>query len=89
MHYQNGVRTIDRPLVRIINHLVSITGVHDGSRKKDFIRMELDSHADSPIVGCGAHVLEYTGKKVTVSGFTDALGETILVDVVHALITYD
>ena len=89
MHNQNEVRTIDGPLARIINHRVSITGVNDGSKRKDFIRMELDSHADSPVVGCGAHVLEYTGRKVTVSGFTDALGEPMLVDVVHALITYD
>ena len=89
MHYKNGVRTIDGPLACIINHRVSITGVDDGGGKNDVIRLELDSHADSPLVGRGVHVLEYTGRMVTVSGFTDALGEPMLVDVVHAVITYD
>ena len=41
------------------------------------------------MVGDGAHILEYTGRKVSVSGFTDALGKPMLVDVVHAVITYD
>ena len=89
LHYQNGVLTIDGPLAHIINHRVSISGVDDGGGKNDFIRLELDSHADSLVVGRGAHVLEYTGRKVTVSGFTDVLGEPMLVDVVHVLITYD
>ena len=51
--------------------------------------LEMDSHADSPVVGNHAHVLEYTGRKVSVSGFTDALGKPMLVEVVHALIVYD
>ena len=52
-------------------------------------KVELDSHADSPVVGDNAHILEYTGKKVSVVGFTDALGKSLLVDVVHAAVVYD
>ena len=89
MHCQSGVQTIDGPLARIIKHRVSITNVDDYDESDNTIRLELDSHADSPAVGRGAHVLEYTGRKVTVSGFTDALGEPMSVDVVHAVITYD
>ena len=33
---------------------------------------ELDSHADSPVVGQGARVLEHTGRTVRVSGFSGA-----------------
>ena len=51
--------------------------------------LEMDSHADSPVVGNQARVLEYTVRKVSVSGFTDALGKPMLVEVVHALIVYD
>lgn len=52
-------------------------------------KVELDSHADSPVVGNNAHILEYTGKKVSVVGFTNALGKSLLVDVVHAAVVYD
>ena len=51
--------------------------------------LEMDSHADSPVVGKQARILEYTGKKVSVSGFTDAIGKPMLVDVVNALVAYD
>ena len=50
---------------------------------------EMDSHADSPVVSKQAHILENMGRKVCVSGFTDALGKPMLVDVVNALIVYD
>ena len=53
------------------------------------MNLELDSHADSPVVGNGAHILEQTGRKVSVSGFTNELGKPMLVDVVNAVITYD
>ena len=41
------------------------------------------------MVGRKAHIVENTGRKVSVSGFTDELGKPLLVDVVHALIAYD
>ena len=85
MHMNKGIRMIDGPLARIIKHRVAITNVNNYGT----LKLELDSHADSPVVGNGAHVLEHTGKKVSVSGFTDELGKPMLVDVVHAVITYD
>lgn len=51
--------------------------------------IELDSHADSAVVGRSARVLERTGRKVSVSGFTDGLGKPMLVEVVHACVLYD
>ena len=51
--------------------------------------IELDSHADSPVVGKHAIILNKTGKQVKVSGFTDKLGSAIPVDVVDAALMYD
>ena len=51
--------------------------------------IELDRHADSPVVGKYAHILQQTGKQVNVSGFTDQLGAAIPVDVVDAAMAYD
>ena len=38
---------------------------------------ELDSHADSPVVGKHCYILRSTGRKVNVSGFSDKLGKPI------------
>ena len=51
--------------------------------------LELDSHADSPVVGKHSLILRRTGKQVKVSGFTDQLGAPIKVDVVDAVVAYD
>ena len=51
--------------------------------------LELDSHADSPVVGKDAFILRYTGKKVRVSGFSDQLGSPLLVHVVDAALIYE
>ena len=51
--------------------------------------IELDSHADSAVVGKGCRIIERTGRKVYVSGFTDRLGKPMSVDVVHAGVMYD
>ena len=51
--------------------------------------LELDSHADSPVVGKYARILERTDKKVSVSGFSDELGKPIKVEVVNAAVAYD
>ena len=58
--------------------------VGDGASK-----MELDSHADSPVVGANARILERTGRTVSVCGFTDELGKPLLVDVVNAAVVFD
>ena len=52
-------------------------------------KIELDSHADLPVVGNNAYIIERTGKKVSISGFTDELGKSLLVDVVNAAVVYD
>ena len=51
-------------------------------------RTDLDSHADSPVVGINAKILSYTGKYVNVWGFTKALGRKSKVPVVNAAATY-
>ena len=50
---------------------------------------ELDSHADSPVVGSCCYVLGNTGRSVNVSGFTDKLGTPLNVDVVDVAVTYN
>ena len=50
---------------------------------------ELDSHADSPVVGKNCVVLEESGKTAKVSGFTSKLGEPLSVPVVTAAVAYD
>ena len=51
--------------------------------------LELDSHADFPVVGKHCFILKRTGRQVNVSGFTDQLGAPIKVDVVDAAVAYD
>jgi len=50
---------------------------------------ELDSHADSPVVGKFCKTLELTGKTVKVSGFTSDLGKPLEVPVANAAVAYD
>ena len=50
---------------------------------------ELDSHAGSPVVGKYVRILEDTGRKASVSGFTSELGKPMSVPVVNAAIAYD
>ena len=52
-------------------------------------QLELDSHADSPVVGRHATILEYTGRTVNVRGFADELGKPLRVDVVNAALVYN
>ena len=51
--------------------------------------IELNSHADSPVVGRGATIIERLGRTVSVSGFADRLGKAISVQVVNACYAYD
>ena len=55
---------------------------------EDCGRLELDSHADSPVVGNGAVIVRKTGRQVSVKGFADEIGRPISVPVVDALLTY-
>ena len=52
-------------------------------------RTELDSHADSPVVGSNVAIINYTGKYMNVSGFTENLGECKSIPVVDCAIAYD
>ena len=51
--------------------------------------IELDIHADSPIVGRNERIIETTRKTVLVSGFTSDLGKPLRVPVVNAVVAYD
>ena len=53
----------------------------------DSSSLELDSHADSPVVGSKALIIRAHDRKVRVNGFTPALGSNT-VDVVEAAIAY-
>ena len=55
----------------------------------DLSATELDSHADSPVVGRNCYIIEHTGKTVKVSGFTKELGNPLEVPVVNAAVAYD
>ena len=55
----------------------------------DHGRMELDSHADSPVLGKGALIVRETGKRVSVKGFADELGKSLSVPVVDGVVAYD
>ena len=50
---------------------------------------ELDSHADSPVVGKYAWILEDTGRRASVTGFTSDLGKPLSVPVVNAAVAYN
>ena len=54
-----------------------------------YAAVELDSHADSAVVGRTARILERTGRKASVSGFTNSLGKALSVEIVHACVMYD
>ena len=82
----NNIGKIDGPFARIINHRVSVSSA---SSVDGIFSLELDSHADSPVVGKNSFILERTGKKVSVSGFTNDLRKPLLLDVVHAAVMYD
>ena len=50
---------------------------------------ELDSHADSPVLGQNAIIIETTSKTVLVSGFTSDLGKPLRVPVVNSVVAYN
>ena len=61
-----------------------------GIDTNNILRTDLDSHADSPVVGTNnAVIVEYTNKLVSVSGFTNKLGNLERIPIVKAAIAYD
>lgn len=71
---------------RMSHAIISTLETDEG---EDEIRMELDSHADSLVLGLHANIIAYTGNYVTVSGFVDSLGQKKQVPIVDATIAYD
>ena len=77
---------------RSSNYFISATDSRllSSGEKKDIVSAtELDSHADSPVVGKHYVVLEYINRTTNVSGFTSQLGKPLNVPVVTAVIAYD
>lgn len=73
-------------------HRLSTVKISGISSEPDFDTVtatELDSHADSPVIGKYAWILEDTGRRATVTGFTSDLGKPIWVPVVNAAVAYD
>ena len=52
------------------------------------LAIELDSHADSPVVGRVSKIISRKGKSVFISGFIDKIGKPIKVPVVDASVVY-
>ena len=52
-------------------------------------QLELDSHADSPVLGKTAVIIHKTGITISVNGFSDELGRALSVPVIYGAITYD
>ena len=57
--------------------------------EKDGCRLELDSHADSPVLGKSAVIIKKTDRRVSVRGFADEIGRPISVPVVDGVLAYD
>ena len=70
-------------------HLYHKVSVIETDTDNEGSAIELDSHADSPVVGRHAHVIRYTGNEVNVSGFSDELGKPLTAEIVDAALCYD
>ena len=71
------------------SNCINVSSITTTARLEKVTATELDSHADSPVVGKYAKIIEDTGREVTVSGFTSALGKPLTVPVVNAAVAYD
>ena len=73
------------------NITTCVSGVNNTSMKRDTsafeFRLELDSHANMPVVGKGAHV-EYTGRTADVNAFSPNIATSQL-PIVDAVVQYD
>ena len=85
IEYENENRSISASFSAHLLHRIATTH----STEEESSAIELDSHANSPVVGKHAKILSHTGKQVNVSGFTDKLGSAIPVNVVDAALVYD
>ena len=67
----------------------SLTHYLSSLETSEFTRTDLDSHADSPVIGRNALILHYTGQTVNVLPFASELGSCNDVPVVQAAVAYD
>ena len=58
----------------ISDHLMSMIESTTNSDVGETSRLDLDSHADSPVIGGNALIIEDTMKRIIVRGFTNSLG---------------
>ena len=68
-------------------HLVAALEMNDEDTSMES-RTELDSHADSPVIGRNAKIISYNGQSASVTGFTKDLGKCLSVPIVSAAIAY-
>ena len=76
----------------IISRCNTISDISHGNSQLDsgtVSATELDSHADSPVVGKHCSIIERTNKMINVSGFSKQLGKPLQVPVVNAAVAYD
>ena len=72
------------------NHLLhKISTINADDIKEEVFAIKMDIHADSLLVVRHAQIIHCTGKRVSVSGFTNDLGEIIMVELVHGAVDYD
>ena len=74
---------------KLTNHTVSTSVSNKNENDQIISATELDSHADSPVVGKYAIIIETTNKTTMVSGFMSDLGEPMKVPIVIAAVAYD
>ena len=74
---------------RFSQYLIQKVAAVDIESDTEVSALELDSHADSPVVGKHAKIIRHTGQEVKVSGFTDELGDALPVEIVDAAVIYD
>ena len=83
VHFQNdAVNIIKLDSPRFVSSIIS-------AMASESLKTELDSHADSPVVGDNVEVIKLMDKEVTVSGFSDKLGNISKIPVVQAVHAYD
>ena len=85
----NNMAFIDVSPELCLNIMHRIAAAQITSEETVYAAVELDSHADSAVVGRTARILERTGRKASVTGFTDSLGKALSVEIVHACVMYD
>ena len=75
--------SVSLPFGQYLLHRIS------SSKSSETNGCELDSHADSAVVGKHCCILRKTGKITNVRGFTDDLGSGLLVPFVNAVVTHE